>query len=67
MTVLFLLFVVGIGVMLVSVFRQFFDGQPLQPSWQEVLVRRADEQHAAIMRGDYRLGIYGKYPPADLS
>jgi hypothetical protein len=25
---------------------------------------RADYEHAAIMRGDMHLGIYGKYPPA---
>ncbi len=25
---------------------------------------RADQQHAAVMAGDYRLGVYGEYPPA---
>jgi hypothetical protein len=28
------------------------------------LVRRADEQQQAMLRGDLRKGIYGEYPPA---
>jgi hypothetical protein len=43
-----------------------FDGTKLQPSAREVLIRRCEEQHAAIMRGDDHLGLYGRYPPADL-
>ena len=29
-------------------------------------VARADYEHAAIMRGDGHLGVYGEFPPADL-
>lgn len=29
-------------------------------------VARADFEHAAIMRGDERLGTYGQHPPAEL-
>lgn len=25
---------------------------------------RADRQHAAVLAGDYYLGVYGSYPPA---
>jgi uncharacterized membrane protein len=28
------------------------------------IIARAEQQHAAIMRGDMHLGIHGKYPPA---
>jgi len=42
------------------------DGEPLQPTWKETLLRRCDEQHAAIMAGDDHLGTYGRYPPVNL-
>ena len=34
--------------------------------WRKILVNRADEQHAALMRGDLHLGTYGKYPPVEV-
>jgi hypothetical protein len=27
------------------------------------IAARADRQHAAVLAGDYRLGVYGDYPP----
>jgi hypothetical protein len=67
MALVFALFIVGLGIALVGVLVQLCDGQPLQPTWKQVLIRRCEEQHAAIMRGDERLGTFGEYPPEDLS
>jgi hypothetical protein len=33
---------------------------------EEEIAGRADRQHAAILRGDDHLGMYGRYPPAKL-
>jgi hypothetical protein len=35
-------------------------------AWREGLVTaaRADRQHAAVLAGDERVGVYGQYPPA---
>jgi len=65
MAVLFVAFVICVIVTFVGVLVYLSNGQPLQSSYREVLIRRADEQHAAILRGDVYLGVYGKYPPAD--
>ena len=43
-----------------------YDGTPVDDrDWRTILINRADEQHAALMRGDLHLGIYGKYPPVE--
>ena len=34
--------------------------------WREAMIRRCEKQHAAIVRGDTRLGTYGQYPPAEM-
>jgi hypothetical protein len=66
MALFWLLWLALVVVGFCAVLAAFFDGQPLQPSARETLIRHCEEQHAAIMRGDDRLGVYGKYPPADL-
>ena len=43
-----------------------FDGSKRQPTWKEVLIRRCEEQHAALMRGDMTTGVHGRYPPVRL-
>ena len=68
MTVVFVLFIVAVGVSLCGVLGWLlFDGSKPQPTARETLIRRCEEQHAAILRGDDRLGTYGKYPPEDLT
>jgi hypothetical protein len=62
-------FIAFIGLVIMTFMAWFtilFDGSKLQPSWREILLRRCDEQHAAILRGNDHLGIYGNYPPAEL-
>ena len=66
MTIVFVFFLVAVGASLCGVLAFLCDGSKLQPSPRETLLRHCDEQHAAIMRGDEQLGVYGKYPPADL-
>ena len=46
--------------------RWWRDGVDAQMRADEGLRRRADEQHAALHRADPR-GLYGNFPPADVS
>jgi hypothetical protein len=36
----------------------------LERQRQAAIAARADSQHAAVLAGDGRLGVYGDYPPA---
>ena len=63
MILLFVFFAVGLVVFFIGWLVMLFDGEPLQPTWRDVLIRHAEEQHAAIMAGDDHTGIYGRYPP----
>lgn len=64
MILLYGLFIVLAAAAAIRWLSLLFDGQPLQPTAREILIRRCDEQHAAIMAGDEHLGTYGKYPPS---
>ena len=64
MTLAFALFAVLAAAAAIEWVCLLCDGEPLQPTWKETLLRRCDEQHAAIMRGDDHLGTYGNWPPA---
>ena len=65
MTILWLAFMAFAFVAFAGVLRSLFDGQKLQPSARETLIRRCEGQHAALMDGNERLGVYGKWPPAE--
>ena len=64
-----LLVVAAVAVLLVLVWlsARWWGGQvDAQMRVNAALAQRADEQHAALHRGDPR-GLYGNFPPANLS
>lgn len=50
------------GIIIIAVSRTFDEGRRERAEHDAELVRRADRQHAAALRGD-PYGLYGEYPP----
>ncbi len=55
---------VGVAITLGKWLAHRDDGRLARRRRDAEIRARADRQHAAVLAGDMRLGVYGSYPPA---